>query len=44
MENTLALFVLTAVGWWIYKCGKRIGSRKGYNAGRAKAHRRRHPQ
>ena len=39
MESLLGLIVLTAVTWWFYKEGKRIGSRKGYNVGRSRARR-----
>ena len=39
--DIFALAVLTAAGWWIYKCGKRIGSREGYHAGRTQT---RHPR
>ncbi len=34
MEIFFGLAVLAALGWWAYKSGKRIGSRKGYNVGR----------
>lgn len=39
MESLFGIAVLAALGWWVYKRGKRIGSRKGFNAGR---HRHRH--
>jgi hypothetical protein len=42
MESLLGLAILAAIAWWCYKSGKRIGSRKGYNVGRARGrHRRR---
>ena len=34
MEIFFGLAVLAALSLWAYKSGKRIGSRKGYNAGR----------
>ena len=41
MEILIVLAVLAAFAWWIYRSGKRIGSRKGYNAGRSGSRRRR---
>ncbi|QDU92332.1 hypothetical protein [Lignipirellula cremea] len=41
METLLDLLLLTAAAWWLYHQGKRIGSRQGYGAGRARARRRR---
>ena len=34
VETLFVLAVITAVGYWIYRTGKRTGSRKGYNVGR----------
>ena len=37
------LFILILLGcgaWWLYKAGKRAGSRKGYNVGRSRSRRR----
>ena len=41
MEGLITLAVLAAIAWWFYKSGKRVGSRKGYNAGRYHRRRRR---
>jgi len=41
MESLIGLAVLAAIAWWIYKSGKRVGSRKGYNVGRNRNRRRR---
>ena len=41
METFIVIGILGALGYWIYKSGKRTGSRKGYNAGRSRARRRR---
>jgi hypothetical protein len=41
MESLIGLAVLAGIAWWFYKSGKRIGSRKGYNAGRFRKKRRR---
>ena len=41
MENLIGLAVLAAIGWWLYKRGKRIGSRKGYGVGRSRSRRKR---
>ncbi len=41
METTIWLFVIAAIAYWIYRSGKRIGSRKGYHAGRTRNRRRR---
>jgi len=41
METLFGLAVLAALAWWIYKSGKRVGSRKGYNVGRSRGRRRR---
>ena len=41
MEILIGLAMLAAVAWWFYKSGKRVGSRKGYNAGRSRGKRRR---
>ena len=41
MEILIGLAMLAAVAWWFYKSGKRVGSRKGYNAGRSHGRRQR---
>ena len=41
MENLFGLAVLAAIALWIYKSGKRTGSRKGFNVGRSRGRRRR---
>jgi len=41
MESLLGLAVLAAIAWWFFQSGKRIGSRKGYSAGRSHRRRRR---
>lgn len=41
MENIVILAVVALGGWWLYKQGKHIGSRKGYNVGRSRNRRRR---
>jgi hypothetical protein len=33
MGELLVLAILVGVGVWLYKSGKRVGSRKGYNVG-----------
>lgn len=39
MGELIILGILIGVGTWLYRFGKRIGSRKGYHVGRS---RRRH--
>lgn len=41
MDSLLVLALVGAAVWWFYKTGKRIGSRKGYHAGRSRYRRRR---
>jgi hypothetical protein len=41
MEGMFFLILLGCAAWWIYKSGKRIGSRKGYGVGRSHSRRRR---
>jgi hypothetical protein len=41
MDNLVGLIVLGLFLWWFYKCGKRVGSRKGYHIGRSRFRRRR---
>ena len=41
MEVLIGLAVLAFLGWSLYRAGKRTGSRKGYNVGRARAFRSR---
>ena len=33
--------ILAGIGWWLYKSGKGVGSRKGYHVGRRHGRRRR---
>jgi len=40
MESLFGLAVLAALAWWLYKSGKRVGSRKGYNVGPSRGRRR----
>lgn len=40
METLVVLGILACLGGWLYKCGKRTGSRKGYGVGRARGRRR----
>ena len=35
MENLVILAVIGCGGWWLFKAGKKEGSRKGFGAGRA---------
>ena len=43
MENLVILAAIGFGGWWLYKSGKRDGSRKGFGAGLARTRRsRRH--
>ena len=41
MEALLILGVLIAIGYALYRSGKRVGSRKGYNVGFSRGRRRR---
>ena len=41
MEVLFGLTIVAFIAWSIYKAGKRTGSRLGFNAGRARARRRR---
>lgn len=41
MENLVILAAIGFGGWWLYKSGKRDGSRKAFGAGR-RAGRQRH--
>ena len=42
MEGFFIFCILAwAIGFWIYRSGKRTGSRKGYNVGRTHGRRRR---
>jgi len=38
MDGLIIFGILFAIGYWLYRCGKREGSRKGFNVG---LHRRR---
>ncbi len=39
MESLFTIAIVIGIGYWFYRKGKRVGSRKGFNAGRH--HRRR---
>jgi len=41
MEGLITLGILLFIGYLLYKSGKRIGSRKGYNVGFSRGRRRR---
>ena len=41
MGELIVFGILVGVGVWLYKSGKRIGSRKGYGVGRSHRRRRR---
>ena len=41
MEVFIFVSLVVAVGYWIYRSGKRTGSRKGYGIGRRHGRRRR---
>ncbi|QDU94482.1 hypothetical protein [Lignipirellula cremea] len=41
MEGWIILGTIAAIAYWIYKTGKRTGSRQGYNVGRSRGRRRR---
>jgi len=41
MEELFGAIMLIAVGWWLFKEGKHIGSRKGYHVGRMRGRRQR---
>jgi hypothetical protein len=41
VEVVFTVIIVWAVGYWIYRSGKREGSRKGYRVGRAHGRRRR---
>ena len=40
MEGLIVLGMLAFVGYWLYRAGKREGSRKGFGVGRNRARRR----
>jgi hypothetical protein len=40
MGELVVLGILVSVGVWLYKSGKRIGSRKGFHVGRSRGRRR----
>ena len=42
MEYIVVVLLLALAGWWLYRAGKRRGSRQGYSAGRARRRRNRH--
>ena len=39
MEVLFGLAVLAIIAWYVYRAGKRTGSRLGFNAGRSRARR-----
>jgi len=41
MDTLLTILFIAAVGWALYRYGKRIGSRQGFGAGRRRRRRRR---
>lgn len=41
METVIVLGILSIVGYYVFRAGKRKGSKQGYGAGRARSHRRR---
>ena len=41
MEGWITIGILLALGYWLYRCGKREGSRKGFNVGLHRRRRRR---
>ncbi len=41
MEGLIILALVVGIGFWIYKAGKREGSRKGFLAGRRRRRSRR---
>lgn len=44
VEILAILGALAIAGWWLYRAGKRLGSRKGFGAARRRARRRRSRQ
>ena len=40
MNEVFGLAVITAIGVWVYRTGKRDGSRKAYHVGRQHGRRR----
>jgi hypothetical protein len=40
MESVVVFAIIATIGWYAYRSGKRIGSRKGFNAGRRRGRRR----
>lgn len=40
MEGLIVLSILVFIGYSLYRSGKRVGSRKGYNVGRSRRRRR----
>ena len=34
MEQVVIFVALAFAGWWLFRTGKRLGSRKGYGVGR----------
>ncbi len=37
MDTLIGLLLVGAAAWWFFRAGKRIGSRKGYGAGRSRS-------
>ncbi|QDT35978.1 hypothetical protein [Stratiformator vulcanicus] len=40
MEELFYIALIGGIGYWLYRAGKRTGSRKGYNVGRRHGRRR----
>ena len=40
MEGLIVFGILVVIGYWLYRSGKRTGSRKGYSVGRSRGRRR----
>jgi len=41
MDSLIVVIGLLGLGYWVYRNGKQIGSRKGFNAGRRRGRNRR---
>jgi hypothetical protein len=41
MDSLIVLMGLLGLGYWVYRFGKRIGSKKGFHAGRRRGRYRR---
>ena len=40
MESAVVLAIITTIGYYAYRSGKRTGSREGFHAGRRRGRRR----